>query len=122
MDKKDGEKYKKRAICGTGQLINEFCLDLFIVTEKTWGIQNVIRTGPALFGHRFVTNRNKTAFHEGNYYPGFLPNHLEYVKGETMIKNGSRILELPEEADALALIGKGWIEPGDRGKISLSQF
>lgn len=53
-NKADGDKLKRRAIIGTGEM-NEFCMEIFIVTPQTWGIQNVIRTGPGLFSHRFVT-------------------------------------------------------------------
>lgn len=103
---KDGDKYKQMGILGTGE--SPFYLDLFIVQPETWGIQNVIRTGPSEFSHRFVTNKR---------FGGLLPDHLEYLKGETKIKdiNSSGLwLDLPEEKDAIALLGLGWIEPKDR--------
>jgi DNA polymerase/3'-5' exonuclease PolX len=108
--KKDGEKYKKRAIVGTGEL-DEFCLDLFIVNEATWGIQNVIRTGPHEFSRQFVTNKA---------YRGLLPDDLQYIKGETkIVKRSTQVaLSLPEEADAIEILGLGWIEPGQRWKYA----
>lgn len=120
-DKKDGDKYKKRAIVGTGQL-NEFCLDLFIVNERTWGIQNLIRTGNSWFSHRCVTNKQILAVNreDGRRMPGFLPNDLRYIKGKDMpngescIKRGDEILSLPEEQDVFELIFGKWIPPNER--------
>ena len=120
--KADGPRYKKRALIGTGEL-NEFCLDLFIVNEKTWGIQNVIRTGPALFSHRFVANRNKKIYsHElGREFWGFLPNDLEYIRGETEIRRDGKVLDLPWESDVIDLLGVGWIEWNERANFALRE-
>ena len=125
-DKKDGERYKKRAIRNTGEL-DEFCLDLFIVTPVTWGLQNVIRTGPALFSHRFVCNRRARLFDKstGREWMGFLPDELEYIRAKdspdklSHIKKGDEFLSIPEEQDAIALLGHGWIPPNERGKWAL---
>ncbi len=121
-DKKDGARYKKRALIGTGEL-NEFCVDLFIVTEKTWGIQNVIRTGPALFSHRFVTNRDKKfySYELKREFYGFLPNDLEYVRGETVIERGGVVLDLPSEKDVIELLGVGWIPWTERASFALER-
>lgn len=115
LRKADGDKYKKRAI-SQNITPNEFCLDLFIVTPQTWAIQNVIRTGPSLFSHRFVTNKSKTVWirETNETYPGLLPDQYEYVKGETLIKLGGEILELHGEVDAIELLGEGWIPPSER--------
>lgn len=99
--KKGGDKFKQFIIQNTESL-NPFCLDLFIVRPETWGIQNVIRTGPKEFSHRFVTNVA---------YGGLLPDCYEYVRGETRIKKDGEYLDLPEEQDAIALLRLGWIEP-----------
>lgn len=120
-DKKDGDRYKKRAIVGSGEL-NEFCLDLFIVTPTTWGLQNLIRTGPSLFSHRAVTNRNAVAFDRetGNKYSGFLPNDLKYIRAKdapdklSRVMRGTEVLKLPEERDAIEMLGFGWIPPNER--------
>src|SRR5688500_14958650 len=51
---KNGEKYKQFDIPKAG------CkLDLFLVEAETWGVQFVIRTGPADFSRRLVTQRAK---------------------------------------------------------------
>lgn len=124
-DKKDGDRYKKRAIIGTGEL-NEFCLDLFIATSATWGLQNMIRTGPSLFSHRAVTNRSAMAFDRetGNKYSGFLPNDLKYIRAKdapdklSRVMRGAEVLKLPEERDAIEMLGFGWIPPSERRKFS----
>ena len=126
VDKKDGDRYKKRAIVGTGEL-NEFCLDLFIVTPTTWGLQNLIRTGPSLFSHRAVTNRN-TMFRDiesGKLYNGFLPTDLKYIRAKdapdklSRVMRGAEVLKLPEERDAIEMLGFGWIPPNERRAWSL---
>lgn len=125
FDKKNGDRYKKFAICGTDEL-NEFCLDIFIVTDSTWGIQNMIRTGPAWFSHRAVTNQNVLAWNRstGEKKPGFLPNEYKYVPAKespdklSRIRRGSETLYLPEERDVFDLIFGSWIEPCDRMKYS----
>lgn len=127
IDKKDGERYKKRAIVGA-EIGNDFCLELWIVTPATWGIQNVIRTGPALFGHRFVANRSQKIYDKqlNREFSGFLPDHLEYIKGETAIKPRNAMglnlpLQLPEESDAIELLGFGWIPAQKRGFYALNK-
>lgn len=120
-DKKDGDKLKKRAIVG-GDNLNEFCIEFYIVTTATWGLQNLIRTGNAWFSHRCVTNKNVMAWNRetGAKMPGFLPNEYRYVKGkdlesgESCIKRGDEIIPLPEESDVFNLIFSKWIEPKDR--------
>lgn len=118
--KMGASKQRKYAITEVNT-INPFILELWIVREETWGIQNVIRTGPALFSHAYVTNRNLTFYDEKSKheYHGLLPEELEYLKGETMIRprGGSVPILLPEERDALAVIGYGWVEPKDRRRL-----
>lgn len=124
--KADGDRYKKRAIIGTGEL-NEFCLDIFVVTKTTWGLQNLIRTGPSLFSHRAVTNRNAIAFDRetGNKYSGFLPNDLKYIRAKdapdklSRVMRGTEVLKLPEERDAIEMLGFGCIPPNERRAWSL---
>jgi hypothetical protein len=107
--KANGEKLKRFAIVDCSNDLEDFCLELFIVHPETWGIQNVIRTGPFEFSKRFVTNKA---------HMGLLPDDLQYIKGETKIvkRSTQEALSLPEEADALAILGLGWIEPGQRWK------
>lgn len=102
--KKGGDKYKQYEILEAGEP-EPFHLELWIVNERTWGIQNVIRTGPKGFSHRFVMQRS---------LGGLLPNDHRYIKGETRIECNGVTLSLPEESDALAVLGLGWIEPKHR--------
>jgi DNA polymerase/3'-5' exonuclease PolX len=105
---KGGDKYKQYAIV-EAQTINPFCLELWIVNPSTWGIQNVIRTGPKEFSHRFVTPKS---------IGGLLPDDCQYIRGETRIERNGQSLSLPEEKDAIELIGRGWIAPKDRWKLA----
>lgn len=124
--KADGDKLKKREIVGADE-VNGFNLEIFIVTPATWGIQNMIRTGPAWFSHRCVTNRGTMAFDRetGLKMPGFLPDDLRYFKGkdsdsgESCIKRGDSIIPLPEEMDVFNLIFGKWIEPEKRRQYGL---
>lgn len=121
-NKANGDKLKRRAIRGTGE-INEFCMEIFIVNEKTWGIQNMIRTGPGLFSHRFVTPENIFFYDPdtNRKWNGFLQKKYKYIKGETAITEDGKILDLPEEKDVIALLGKGWIPPNERREFSLRE-
>jgi len=107
------DRLRKYAILDV-RTIEPFKLELYIVKPETWGIQNVIRTGPSLFSHRFVTNKKRTVFHDGEQYPGLLPDEYTYIRGETKIMRGAETLSLPEEGDALGLLGLGWIAPNAR--------
>lgn len=105
---KGKDKYKQYGIREVNT-IEPFCLELWIVRPETWGIQNVIRTGPEDFSHRFVTPKSMG---------GLLPDDCQYIRGETRIERNGQSLSLPEEKDALAVIGRGWIEPKNRWKLS----
>lgn len=109
--KMGGDKLKKYELLEAGE-INPFHIEIYIVKPETWGIQNVIRTGPSEFSHRFVTNKA---------YSGLLPDSCEYVRGETQIKRNGKVLTLPEEADALAVLGLGWIDPKDRHRLGFGK-
>jgi hypothetical protein len=125
-DKKDGQRYKKRAIIGTGEL-NEFCVEFFIAQAENWALLNAIRTGDELFAHRFVTNRNKHFFSDKHQrdFPGLLPNDLTYVRGVnrdngiSVIERLGEVLDLKTEGDAINLIGAGRIPPNERAEFAL---
>ncbi len=106
--KANGDRLKRFAIVEHSS-IEDFCLELFIVRPETWGIQNVIRTGPSEFSRLFVTNKAQR---------GLLPDNYQYIKGETVIvhRSSGAPIPLPEERDAIALLGLGWIAPADRRK------
>lgn len=131
--KADGQKFKKFAIPGCEYLdkdnkLKEFCLELWIVNEKTWGIQAVIRTGPSEFSYKFVNSEKYVGFHKasGKRLRGALPHYYEYIAGETRIIVRStrnpehpeleQEIDLPTEEAAIALLGlnSGWIDPSER--------
>jgi hypothetical protein len=117
-----GDKLQKYEIVEARKTeVNPFCLEIYIVRPETWGIQNVIRTGPAEFSHCFVTNRGSVCYDKesGHHYYGLLPDDCQYIRGETRIERNGLPLDLPEEADALVVIGKGWIEPRDRRRYAV---
>ncbi|MFZ5856757.1 MAG: hypothetical protein ACOYZ6_08000 [Chloroflexota bacterium] len=122
---KDGEKYKKLLVDpqefgvegepygGSENLIHPVKVDLFLVTPPAeWGVQMVIRTGPADFSHWCVTRRRNG---------GALPNMYRVQDAAVWIgdreeKNPdlSTKLSMPEEIDFLRFLGLDWIEPGER--------
>lgn len=105
---KDGKKYKKIAWMVDGKTV--IMIDLFLVTPPaTWGVQSVIRTGPADFSHWCVTRRKNG---------GALPNGYRVQDGavwegasedETQNKIG-----FETELEFLEFLNLGWIEPSQR--------
>jgi DNA polymerase/3'-5' exonuclease PolX len=72
IKKADGKALKRFALVDYSRPMDDFCIELFIVKPDTWGIQNVIRTGPKEFSKRYVTNKRAG---------GLLPNNLSYISG-----------------------------------------
>jgi DNA polymerase/3'-5' exonuclease PolX len=94
----NGSRYKK---IKTKWNIN---LDLFIVlTSSKWGVQYVIRTGPASFSKKVVTQR---------YKGGLLPSDC-VVKGGAVYRN-EVLVPTPEEEDFFNLLEIDYIEPKRR--------
>jgi DNA polymerase/3'-5' exonuclease PolX len=105
---KNGDRYKKFLFKPASIFV-----DLFLVLPPAqWGVQFVIRTGPAEFGHWLVTRKAKG---------GGLPN--EYIVQDGVV--GQRVrgekgderqgeISMPEEIDFLNFLELGWIEPRDR--------
>lgn len=102
---KNGEKYKKIYL-----IDQQISVDLFLVTPPaTWGVQFVIRTGPADFSHWIVTRKRGG---------GALPNGYRVQDGA--VWKGERenetndLVGFETEAEFLRFLGLGWIEPGER--------
>lgn len=96
---KGGEKYAQIAL---PEGIN---LDLFMVTPPAlWGVILTIRTGPADFSKRCVTQRCKG---------GYLPSNCNVHDGNVWIGVNQEPIG-PEEIDFLNFLGLGWIEPENR--------
>lgn len=95
---KSGHKYKQI------ELKEGINLDLFIVTPPAqWGVIFTIRTGPAEFSHRLVTQKSQG---------GLLPSNLRVEGGA--IWNGKEIIKTPEEADLFRLAEMRFVEPWNR--------
>jgi len=78
-------------------------LDLYRFDDFNRGSMLLIRTGPAAFSKRFVTElRRRGLRHEG----GYVRSSAEPV--------GEAIVPCPLEKDAFALAGMAWVEPEDR--------
>lgn len=101
---KNGEKYKKF------DFENRINCDLFLVTPPAeWGVQMVIRTGPADFSHWVVTRQRSG---------GALPNEYRVQDGAVWEGDTSNptqnLIGFGEEIDFLKFLGLGWVEPGER--------
>lgn len=90
---RDGESYKALVFDGMP-------VDLFIVHpgKADWGVIFTIRTGPAEWSHRLVTDCQR---------------YLRRVAGGRLYRAGEYV-SCPEEADFLAALGQPWVDPADR--------
>ena len=89
---RDGTSYKALVFAG-------FPVDLFIVRDPAqWGVIFTIRTGPAEWSHRLVTDCQKL---------------LRRVEGGYLYRSGQR-WPCPEERDFFEGIGQPWVEPAER--------
>jgi DNA polymerase/3'-5' exonuclease PolX len=111
--KANGPALKRFALTDYSNAAKDFCIEFWIVKPETWGIQNVIRTGPREFSKRYVTNRRAG---------GLLPNNLSYITGMTRIRddNTMELLDLPTEEAAIGILSRGWIPPEERWKLAES--
>lgn len=97
---KNGPKYKKL------MLPEGIAIDLFIVTPPAqWGVQMMIRTGPADFSHWMVTKK---------ILGGALPDFYYVDKGSVWDGRSPRQILMPEEEDYFRFCGMNWIEPDQR--------
>jgi DNA polymerase/3'-5' exonuclease PolX len=109
-----GSRYK-RLMWIIDQDPGEVALDLFSVFRPAaWGVIMAIRTGPAEFSQRLVTQRSKG---------GLLPDHMSVKDGDLMIDPNVSAMEhrawmllrdQVEERDFFEAIGLDWIEPEAR--------
>lgn len=105
---KNGSRYKQlvlpKNILGKGSNADVIYMDLFIVLPPSqWGVQLLIRTGPAEFSKKAVTQRR---------IGGWLPSDC-VVKDGQVLRNGI-LIPMSEEEDFLALIGKPGLKPEER--------
>ncbi len=107
---KGGDKFKQFEIrrlvdFGISEPLNPFKLDLFLVTPPAqWGVQMVIRTGPAEFSQWMVTQKSKG---------GALPN-IAKVRGGAVHARKNQVIPMDEEQDFFAYCSLAWIDPEKR--------
>ncbi len=102
---KNGEKFKKLF-----WMRPYIAVDLFLVTPPaTWGVQALIRTGPADFSHWCVTRRKN-----GGALPnGFRVQDGAVWEGERENEPGEMV-GFEDERAFLDFLGLGWVEPSQR--------
>jgi DNA polymerase (family 10) len=97
-----GERYKRLRYQGVA-------LDLFVcLPPAEWGVLYLIRTGPADYGHTFVTPRSQG---------GWLPDYLRVKDGAIQRRDDGTILPTPEEADVYRLLGLTYVPPEQRDRV-----
>jgi DNA polymerase/3'-5' exonuclease PolX len=104
---KGGDRYRQFIWFGSGPDTNGCFpkVDLFIVhPPATWGVVLAIRTGPAQFSKKLVTQRNKG---------GLLPSFLRVENGRLLNDEGT-VIPTDTEADFFRRIGVAMFEPEDR--------
>jgi DNA polymerase/3'-5' exonuclease PolX len=102
-DPKRGDRYAKLVHVPTGLQV-----DLFSVKPPAeFGVIHLIRTGPASYSHRFVTDVRSRGFHvaEGALHAGSM--------GFGCPKS-CRIVATPEERDVYTAVRWPWVNPEDR--------
>lgn len=108
----DGEKYKQfmaadldfRPLCN---------LDLFIVTPETWAIQLAIRTGPASYSKRLVTEQRFGGLLKDGYY---IERGMLWLlpKPDNHFFCTTKPIVVETERDFLDGFAGGWVDPEDR--------
>ena len=100
-DPKRGDRYSKVIHAPSGLQV-----DLFSATARTFGLILLIRTGPAAYSQRFVTDIRKAALHvaSGELHRGSL--------GCGSI--GCEVIPTPEEIDVYAAAKRAYLRPEHR--------
>lgn len=80
-------------------------IDIFIVNNKNYGVQKILRTGPAQYSKNLVTLIQKKGFKVAN--GGYLYKYKELGKWD--------LIECQEEEDFYNITGIPYIEPEQRG-------
>ena len=88
-----------------------FALDLFSGLEAQWGVLMAIRTGPAAFSHRLVTDTTQRL--DGGLY-GLKPPWAQFKGWRVVHRESGEALQTPEERDVFRVLGLSWVEPAER--------
>ena len=102
--KRNGPKYKRLIHLASGVVI-----ELFRAQEENWGLQLVLRTGPAHFNQILV-----------NRMGGVMPVDMKMEDG-FLWRRGIQ-LETPTEEAFFAELGLPWLEPEERTAKRLWEF
>ncbi len=92
----------------TGRLTMQ--LDLFLAIPETWGVLLALRTGPADYSKRIVTERYRGGLLDDGYAVRDCRLRYNGISGPGADWREHELIETPEEADFLRFAG-GWIEP-----------
>lgn len=99
-----GESYRRAIFRG-------FALDLFSCWPEQWGCLLTIRTGPAEFSHRLVTDTTQR-LDSGLY--GLKPPWAQ-VKGLRVLHRASgEVFDTPEERQVFEVLSLPYVEPWER--------
>lgn len=99
-----GQRYK-RLVYGRFGYPFEAALDLFsVIPPAQWGVIMAIRTGPAEFSRKLVTQKSKG---------GLLPDNMRVTQG-ALWEDNRRTIYTPNEQDFFKAIGQPYLEPEER--------
>ena len=79
-------------------------LEINISDASRWGVEMVIKTGPADFSKRCVTIKQ---------HGGYLPSNCVIKNGWQVYRNGT-VIPMPSEEAFLDFLELGWINPQER--------
>lgn len=115
----DGPRFKKLLLKYAGIKV-----DLFLnISPSHWGVQSVIRTGPADFSHWCVCERPRGPLPKGHFVKHQVVWIANEIKKHEVPENADKAiarltetnhLSMPEELNFLNFLELGWIEPKDR--------
>lgn len=107
-DPKRGKRYSKVIDCETGMQ-----LDLFSATPSTFGLIYLIRTGPASYSQRFVTDLHRAGFHVsgGTLHRGSGSSDRDGWHPPLGCPTTCPVRPTPEEADVFDAAGWQFVAP-----------
>lgn len=104
-----GDRYVKLRHLRSGLQV-----DLFITTPEQWGLILLIRTGPADYSHRLMTEARRRNYHSGGGRLWAGRGHLPDVEC-SCARMGFSPVPTPTEESVYAALGLPFVPPGERG-------
>lgn len=86
-------------------LYRGFGMDLYCATPDTWAVTMLLRTGPADFSKRVVTDRR---------HNGLCPSDLQFKGWRVRRRTGGDPLDTPDEASVFDALGMEYVAPERR--------